>query len=709
MKKVLSLLMAFIMVLSAGQCLSVMSFAVDGNYESEPNNSKYYANTIESFDTDYIGSLDNRNDVDWYKFTITDDVDYFNVVFGESEHNENYINDGWDISIYRSASDDALKVTTFDGGYPYESPNLPYKGTFYIKVEANNKTDDDAPIDYYYDLEIVTNVGDEWENEINDNKSQANLIDNNAVYSGVTTNRNDVDWYKFKITGDVDYFTVVFGTNEHNENYTNNGWNISIYRSGTDTVLKSGTYDYGYPYEFPRLPYTGTFYIKIEANNKSENDAPIDCYYDLKIVTNIGNSWENEINDNKSQANLIANNTTYSGVTTNRNDTDWYRFVIGKDCCSFNVSFGTNEHNENYTNNGWNISIYKAGTDTVLKRGTYDSGYQYQSPRLPYTGTFYIKVEANNKSDDDAPIDCYYDLKVTTNLTHSYKTTTTKATETKDGKIVTACTACARVPKTVVIPKASSCKLSATSFTYDGKVKTPSVTVKTSKGTTLKNGTDYTLTYSSGRKNAGKHAVKITFKGNYSGTKMLYFYILPGKTSKLATAQTATSIKAAWKAVAGASGYLVTLYGSDNKAVRSVYTARTSYTFSKLASGTVYKVRVTAYKTIDKKNVLSKLYAQLTTATAPGTPTLKATAGTKKVSLSWNKQNGATGYVVYMSTSKNGKYSKVAVVKGNSAVSYTKTGLSTGNTYYFKVAAYKTCSDKNVYGSFSAVQGVKVK
>ena len=84
MKKVLSLLMAFIMVLSAVQCLSVMSFAADGNYESEPNNSKYYANTIESFDTDYIGSLDNRNDVDWYKFTITDDVDYFNVVFGES-------------------------------------------------------------------------------------------------------------------------------------------------------------------------------------------------------------------------------------------------------------------------------------------------------------------------------------------------------------------------------------------------------------------------------------------------------------------------------------------------------------------------------------------------------------------------------------------------------------------------------------------------
>ncbi|MCI6770938.1 MAG: fibronectin type III domain-containing protein [Oscillospiraceae bacterium] len=88
---------------------------------------------------------------------------------------------------------------------------------------------------------------------------------------------------------------------------------------------------------------------------------------------------------------------------------------------------------------------------------------------------------------------------------------------------------------------------------------------------------------------------------------------------------------------------------------------------------------------------------------------MSAAAGTKKAILKWNKQTGATGYVVYMATSKTGKYSKIATLKGNSAVSYTKTGLTKGRTYYFKVAAYKTVGSSNLYGSFSAVKAVKVK
>ena len=249
---------------------------------------------------------------------------------------------------------------------------------------------------------------------------------------------------------------------------------------------------------------------------------------------------------------------------------------------------------------------------------------------------------------------------------NTYKTTTTtKAITEKDGKIVTACTVCGKVSKTTPIYKASSIKLSAVSFTYNDKVQKPTVTVKNSKGTTLKNGTDYTVSYSSGCKNTGKYAVKVTFKGNYSGSKTLYFNILPSKTSKLSSTQTTTSIKATWKAVTGASGYKVVLYSAKNKALKTVYTTKTSTSFTKLSKGTTYKVKVTAYKTIDGKKVLSSVYTLLTTATKPGTPTLKVTAGSKKAMLSWNKQTGATSYVVYMATSKNGKYTKIATLKGN--------------------------------------------
>ena len=294
-------------------------------------------------------------------------------------------------------------------------------------------------------------------------------------------------------------------------------------------------------------------------------------------------------------------------------------------------------------------------------------------------------------------------------INHTYKTITTKATTSKDGKSVTACTVCKTISTTKPIPKVTSFKLSATSYTYNGKVLTPTVTVKDSKGKVLKNGTDYTVKYDAGRKNPGKYTVTVILKGNYTGNKPLTFTILPGKTSSLTFTQTESSIKATWKAVTGASGYKVTLYSAKNKAIKTVYTTKPTYTFSKLSKGTTYKVRVTAYKTVGKDKLYASAYTQLTTATKPGTPTLSATAGTKKATLKWNKQTGATGYEVYMSTSKSGKYSKIATLKGNSKISYTKTGLTKGNTYYFKVAAYKTVDGKNIYGASSAVKSAKIK
>ncbi|MGN1195174.1 MAG: fibronectin type III domain-containing protein, partial [Acutalibacteraceae bacterium] len=292
---------------------------------------------------------------------------------------------------------------------------------------------------------------------------------------------------------------------------------------------------------------------------------------------------------------------------------------------------------------------------------------------------------------------------------HTYKTTTTKATTAKNGSIVTKCSACGYIKSQSTIYYPKSITLSSTKYTYDGKVKTPTVTVKDSKGNTLKKGTDYTVTYASGRKSTGKYSVTIKFIGNYSGTKTLYFYILPGKTTSLTATQTTSSIKATWKAVTGASGYKVVLYSSKGKALKTIYTTKTSYSFSKLTKGTSYKVRVTAYKTINGTKVYSTGYTTLTTATKPGTPTLKVTAGTKKATLSWNKQTGATGYVIYMATSKNGTYKKIATVRGATKVSYTKTGLIKGKTYYFKVAAYETVDGKNIYGTSSSVKYAKIK
>lgn len=187
----------------------------------------------------------------------------------------------------------------------------------------------------------------------------------------------------------------------------------------------------------------------------------------------------------------------------------------------------------------------------------------------------------------------------------------TKATTSKDGRIDYKCATCGKAYKSsVAIPKASSFKLSETSYTYDGKVKTPSVTVKDSKGKTLKKNTDYTVSYSSGRKNVGKYSVKITFKGNYSGTKTLTFKINPKATSLSKLSSAKKGFKATWKKQATqTTGYQIQYSTSSKfskaKTVTVKGTKTTSKSISKLSAKKTYYVRIRTYKTIGKDNFYS--------------------------------------------------------------------------------------------------------
>ena len=79
-----------------------------------------------------------------------------------------------------------------------------------------------------------------------------------------------------------------------------------------------------------------------------------------------------------------------------------------------------------------------------------------------------------------------------------------------------------------ITPKAitPAVTLTTSSYTYDGSAKTPGVTVKDGDVKLVKD-TDYQLTYTSGRKNAGTYNIKVTLMGNYSGSKKVSFTINP--------------------------------------------------------------------------------------------------------------------------------------------------------------------------------------
>ena len=231
----------------------------------------------------------------------------------------------------------------------------------------------------------------------------------------------------------------------------------------------------------------------------------------------------------------------------------------------------------------------------------YDSGKVTKAATCKATGvkTYTCSVCKGTKNETIAKL-----------TTHSYKTTTTKATLTKNGSIVKKCTVCGKVASNTAIKYAKTFKLSTTTYTYNGKVKTPSITVKDSAGKTLKKNTDYTVTYASGRKNVGAYKVIIKMKGKYSGTKTLTFKINPAKTtvSKLTAGKKSITV-AITKKSTQVTGYQIqystskTFSKATTKTISSYKT--TKYTLKSLSAKKTYYVRVRTYKTVGKTKYYS--------------------------------------------------------------------------------------------------------
>lgn len=148
------------------------------------------------------------------------------------------------------------------------------------------------------------------------------------------------------------------------------------------------------------------------------------------------------------------------------------------------------------------------------------------------------------------------------------------------------------------ITKATVSGISTKAFT--GKAITQNVTVKVGN-TVLKNGTDYTVSYSNNKK-VGKATVKITGKGKYGGVITKTFKINPAKQEiqKLTAKSEAFFIDCAQKG--SATGYEIQ-YATNSKFTGAKKVTITNNktdktTVSKLSANKKYYVRVRSYTTV---------------------------------------------------------------------------------------------------------------
>ena len=261
------------------------------------------------------------------------------------------------------------------------------------------------------------------------------------------------------------------------------------------------------------------------------------------------------------------------------------------------------------------------------------------------------------------------------------------------------CTVCKKVLETAEIPALSrisiskaSVTLSTSTYAYDGKTKTPSVTVKVG-GKTLKKDTDYTVSYSNNTK-VGTAKVTIKGKGNYTGSVSKTYSIknnfkkatISGISTKAFTGKNITqsfTVKYNGKTLKKGTDYTVSYLSNKNIGTATVkVTGKGSY------AGTITKT----FKINPAKQEIQKL-----------------TAKSKAFFVDWAQKGSATGYEIQYATNSKFTSAKKVTITNNKTDKTTISKLSGKKKYYVRVRSYTTVKGTKYYGAWSASKSVTTK
>lgn len=238
---------------------------------------------------------------------------------------------------------------------------------------------------------------------------------------------------------------------------------------------------------------------------------------------------------------------------------------------------------------------------------------------------------------------------------------------------------------------------------YTAKQVTPELVIRY-MGEKLELGRDYVVEYSD---NIFPGTAKITVngKGRYIGSRDVNFIIeiklnkakintleydfQKGNLSKL-TSKIYYSLYIDFVPDKFAAKYEIELVDKKKKKEKTIIVDCTNkdyvYKTIKNLTGDVYTVRIRALVGDVKGSWSDKVYVIKQ-------PRAQARTYNGNVQIKWEKISGATGYDIYMSTSRNGKYKKVASAGKNTALKtikkYNKKKLQSKKYYYYVVAKKK--------------------
>ena len=255
--------------------------------------------------------------------------------------------------------------------------------------------------------------------------------------------------------------------------------------------------------------------IKKSKVTYNENNEPKVDYVTYKIYLKKGTYYINLNNtsDKETEYNIKVENEELVDIDSINLDSNYIEIEEGVKKA---VKYTINPDNTTFTSVDWKVS------DTSIVS-------------LGYVGNV-MNIEALKEGECDITVTAKNGKKAVCHIVvkkagdHKYDSTIEKASTSKDGKIIDKCSRCGDVKAAQIISHPIKVVLNNSNFVYDGKVKTPTVTVTSADGKTI-DSANYDISYANGRKDAGTYDVKVTFKGNCTGSLTTKFTIAKANQS----------------------------------------------------------------------------------------------------------------------------------------------------------------------------------
>lgn len=259
--------------------------------------------------------------------------------------------------------------------------------------------------------------------------------------------------------------------------------------------------------------------------------------------------------------------------------------------------------------------------------------------------------------------------------------------------------------------KNAEVKISGTSFAYNGKAVTPSVTVAMN-GNLLRENTDYTVTYKN-NVYPGTATVQITGKGHCKGSVTKTFSIDFAAPKMVSAKVSGSHVKVNWKKTVGARGYYVyrKIPGKNWSKIKTINSGNTvTFTDRNAGKNRRYIYTVRAFCKNGSRIITSGYDSKGVSVTiplaAPKLVSAKATAY-NRIKITWKKVNNARGYMVYRKEN-NGSWKRIATIKNNKTVAYMDKKAVPGTKYTYTVRAYQSNGLGTYQGKYNT-RGISAK